>query len=54
MVDTRSGDDYTRDLAAWGKRELLTDRPQNQYREVIELYDGTRLESTAQLTDHRD
>lgn len=50
----KSGDKYTRDLEGWGEYELETDREQNIYREVIKLYDGTRLVSRAQLTDHRD
>jgi hypothetical protein len=54
MVDTRSGDDYSRDLDAWGKRELTKDRAKDLYREVIELFEGTRIESTAQLRDHHD
>jgi hypothetical protein len=53
-VDTRTGDDYTHDLAAWGKREFTTDRDADRYREAIELYDGTRIVSTARLSDHRD
>ena len=54
MVDTRSGDDYSHDLDAWGKRELTKGRAKDLYREVIELYDGTRIESTARLRDHHD
>jgi hypothetical protein len=53
VVDTRSGDDYTKDLEAWGRRELTLDRERDVYREVIELYDGTRIVSTARLTDHQ-
>jgi hypothetical protein len=53
LVHTRSGDDYTRDLDAWGTRELTRDREQDLYREVIVLWDGTRIESTARLSDHR-
>ncbi len=54
MVDTQSGDDYSRDLDAWSKRELTKDRTQDLYREVLELPDGTRIESTARLRDHHD
>jgi hypothetical protein len=54
MVDSQTRDDYTRDLEAWGRRELTKDRTQDVYSEVIELYDGVRLESTARLADHRD
>lgn len=54
MFDTQSGDDYTQDLDAWGRRELTKDRAGDLYREVIELWDGTRIESTARLRDHRD
>ena len=53
LVDQRSGADYTRLLEGWGSRELTTDRPGNRYREVIELHDGTRIESEALLTDHQ-
>ena len=53
LVDSRSGDDYTRLLGEWGKRELTLDRAADGYREVIELSDGTRIESTARLRDHR-
>lgn len=53
IVDARSGDDYTRLLEGWGKRELMMDRAQNRYREAIQLPDGTSIESTAKLTDHR-
>lgn len=42
MLDTQSGDAYTRDLGAWGKRALTRDREHDLYREVIELWDGTR------------
>jgi uncharacterized CHY-type Zn-finger protein len=52
MVDTKSGDDYTRDLEAWGKRTLTKDRARDVYLEVIELYDGTAVSSTASLRDH--
>lgn len=54
MADTRTGDDYTRDLDAWGTRTLEKDRVRNVYREAIRLYDGTSLESIARLTDHHD
>lgn len=53
MTKLKTGDDYTRDLEAWGTRLLEVDRVRNVYREVITLYEGTRLESTAKLTDHR-
>jgi hypothetical protein len=53
LVDTRTGDDYTRMLEGWGRRELTKDRKDNRYRELIELHDSTRIESTARLTDHR-
>jgi len=54
ILNTTSGDEYTNDLEAWGKRALTTDRERNVYREVIELWDGTRIESTARLSDHHD
>ena len=54
IVESRSGDDYTRLLESWGRRELTTDRRNNTYREVVELHDGTRVESTAALRDHRN
>jgi len=54
FVKVKAGDDYTRDLKAWGKRELTMDRERNFYCELIELYDGSRLESVALLTDHHD
>lgn len=54
ILDTTGGDDYTHDLEAWGKRELTNDREKGVYREVIELWDGTRIESTARLSDHHD
>jgi hypothetical protein len=49
----KAGDDYSRLLKAWGQRELQLDRENNRYREQIVLYDGTTIESTAKLTDHR-
>lgn len=54
MTDIRSGDDYTRDLEAWGTRILEKDRTRNIYREVITLHDGTVVQSQARLTDHHD
>ncbi len=54
MRDFRSGDDYSRLLEGWGERVLDLDREQNIYREVIKLYDDTRLDSKARLKDHRD
>ena len=54
LTDTRAGDDYVRILEGWGSRELTTDREHNRYRELIVLPDGTRIESTALLSDHRD
>ncbi len=54
ILDTTGGGDYTRDLEAWGKRKLTKDSERDLYREVIELWDGTRIESTARLSDHHD
>lgn len=54
MTNVSVGDSFTRDLNAWGHRELTMDRANNRYREVIELYQGSRLVSTAQLSDHQD
>lgn len=54
MVDIRTGDDYTRMLEGWGHRELTKDRQGDHYRELIELHDGTRIESVARLADHHD
>jgi hypothetical protein len=53
LVNLKDGDDYTHDLAGWGYRRLEFDRLNNRYQEIIELYDGTRIESNAPLTDHR-
>jgi hypothetical protein len=52
MLDTRTGEDYTHLLEGWGQRELTKDREHDHYRELIELHDGTRIESTAKLSDH--
>ncbi len=54
LRDTTSGDDYTRDLGAWGHRTVDYDHEHNQYRELIKLYDGSQLESTAMLDNHHD
>lgn len=54
LKDTRAGDSYTHDLDAWAQRTLEKDRQHNLYRELIKLYDGSQLESTAMLTDHHD
>lgn len=54
MVKVRSGDDYTRDLAAWGKLGRTIDRASDTYHEVIELYDGTKFASVARLSDHEN
>lgn len=53
-VKSKGGDDYTRDLEAWGKRGLHRDRAADRYVETIELWDGTRIVSTARLSDHHD
>lgn len=50
---TSGGDDYTRDLDAWGTRGLTRDREHDVYREDIVLWDGTRIVSTARLSDHK-
>lgn len=52
LVRIKAGDDYTWDLAAWGNRQLIIDRENGLYREVIDLYDGSRIESSARLSDH--
>lgn len=49
-----AGDSYTRDLAGWGTRQLVTDTEAGTYLEIITLWDGTRICSSARLTDHRD
>jgi hypothetical protein len=54
IVKMRTGDDYVRQLDGWGKRELLLDRECDQYREIIELPDDSRIESRAALSDHHD
>jgi len=54
LKDVKAGDDYTRILEAWGERTLELSREQNQYRELIRLYDGTEIESSARLSDHQD
>lgn len=53
LARIKAGDDYTRDLASWGSRKLVMDREGNLYREVIELYDGSRIESSSRLSDHQ-
>jgi hypothetical protein len=54
LKDVRSGDNYTRALEAWGERTLELDRENDRYRELIKLYDGTEIESSARLSDHHD
>lgn len=53
-VKSEGGDSYTRGLEAWGHLERVVDRPTDSYREVIELWDGTRIVSVAKLSDHYD
>jgi hypothetical protein len=53
IVDTQTGDSYTQRLEAWSQRELTFDRATDRYHELIELWDGTRIESSARLQDHR-
>jgi hypothetical protein len=50
----RTGDDYTRDLEAWGTRHLDIDERADRYEEVISLWDETLIESRARLSDHQD
>ncbi|WP_131784454.1 Com family DNA-binding transcriptional regulator [Protofrankia symbiont of Coriaria ruscifolia] len=52
LMEVRDGADYTGDLQGWGERTLVCDREHDRYRELIVLYDGTRIESTAKLSDH--
>lgn len=52
MVDAKVGDSLSGSLDAWGHRELVRDRGHDRYREVIVLYQGSRLVSTARLSDH--
>jgi hypothetical protein len=52
-VRSRGGDSYTHDLEASGQRSPLIDEETDSYREVIELWDGTTIESMAALKDHR-
>ncbi len=52
QLKIRSGDNYTRDLEAWGQRTMVFDKDNDLYREVIELHDGSRIVSTAKLSDH--
>jgi len=54
LIDQRVGDDYTKMLEGWGRLERTIDREHDRYRELIELHDGTRIESVARLSDHRD
>jgi hypothetical protein len=54
LKEAKDGDDFTRDLAAWGQRTLEKDREHNLYRELIKLYDGSWLDSTAMLDNHHD
>jgi hypothetical protein len=54
IAQTTSGDSYTRLLHSWGKRTAKYDRAHDVYREIIELHDGTRIESTGELSHHRD
>ena len=53
-VKTVGGDSYTHDLEAWGRLGRTVDRENDVYREVIELWDGTRIESTASLANHQE
>lgn len=53
LARSTAGDDYTHDLEAWGQRQLTLDMEGDKYREVIELFDGTRIESSARLSDHK-
>jgi hypothetical protein len=48
----KTGDDFTRDLKAWGTKVVDVDRKIDTYREEIILYDGTRIETSARLRDH--
>ena len=54
MAEIKTGDNCTRDLDAWGQRSFTRDRAKDLYQEIIELWDGTRVESRARLTDHHD
>jgi hypothetical protein len=46
-------DDFTRDLGAWARYWSEFDQATDRYCEVIELYDGCRIESVASLMEHR-
>ena len=54
LRDVKAGDDYTRALQAWGERTFDRDRERDEYRELVNLYDGTVIESTARLSNHHD
>jgi DNA-directed RNA polymerase subunit RPC12/RpoP len=54
LKEIKAGDDYTRDLEAWGERKEVYDREHGLYQELIRLYDGTTVESTAPLGEHKD
>lgn len=49
-----SGDSYTRDHDGWGQYHRWVDRERGCYREIIEFWDGTILESSARLRDHHE
>lgn len=53
-LDSLGGDNYTQDLDAWGTLGRTMDRERDLYIEVIELWEGTRIESRARLSDHHD
>lgn len=49
----KTGSSYTLDTQTWATRTLDIDREHNTYREEIVLSDGTRIESTGPLDEHR-
>lgn len=48
-----TGDFFSTFHGAWTKREFDIDKPNDSYREKLVHHDGTVVESTAQLSDHR-
>ncbi|WP_146165130.1 MULTISPECIES: hypothetical protein [Nocardia] len=46
------GESFTRDINSWSELERHVDRVDDRYQEIITYYDGTRIESTAQESEH--
>jgi hypothetical protein len=52
QVRVTSGASLTHDLDAWGWSRLEVNERDDEYREEILLWDGTRIEVSAKLSDH--